>query len=164
MILLVTASERIQECALAVQVATSQPTHPARTLHDALGLLRSNEYLAVIIDQCLLDSDPQQGDLLIQHLGVATPVYVNGAVTGIERIVRDVRAALARREVEVSSARTSAESALRSELREPLTALLLNSDLLLEIADLPQQARSKAEAVQQLARRVADWLEVSNTP
>ena len=65
MILLVIASDRAQECATALQVATDQSVHIARTLYDCLGLLRANEYVAVVIDECLLDSDPEQGELIM---------------------------------------------------------------------------------------------------
>jgi hypothetical protein len=160
MILLLTASQRAQECATAVQVATGQPTDFASTLSEALGLLRSKEYAAVILDQCTLEADPEHGDLLLQHLRTATPIPVNCALAGIERIVREVRAALARREIEVCNARNSAESALRTELREPLTAMLLNCDILLEMPGLSQSAREKLEIVQEMAHRLADRLEV----
>ena len=160
MILFLTASKRAQECATAVQVATGQPTECCSTFREALSLLRSKEYAAVIVDQCAFDVDPEQGDLLLQHLRTATPVSVNCALAGIERIVGEVRAALARREIEVCNARSSAESALRSELREPLTAILLNCDILLEIPDLSQNAREKLEVVQAMAHHLADRLEV----
>lgn len=163
MILLLTASPRAQECATALQVATGQPTHCIGALYDAMGLLRSNEYQAVVLDQCLLDADPEQGDLLIQRLGTATPVFVNGALAGVERIVGDLRAALARRQIEICNARNHAESALRSELREPLTALLLNCDLLLEIPTLDQSIRSRIGTIQEMGRHLADRLEVGDT-
>jgi signal transduction histidine kinase len=163
MILLLTASERSQECATALQVATGQPTHCVGALFDAIGRLRSSEYQAAVLDQCVLDADPEQADLLIQHLGTATPVYVHGALAGIERIVGDVRTALSRRQIEICNARNHAESALRSELREPLTALLLNCDLLLEMSTLDQGARSKIEAIQEMGRHLADRLEVHDT-
>ena len=163
MILLLTASPRAQECATALQLATGQPTHSVGALFDAMGRLRSIEYDAIVLDQCLLDADPEQGDLLIQHLGTATPVYVNGALAGIQRIVGDVRAALARRQIEISNARSHAEAALRTELREPLTALLLNCDLLLEIPTLDQSVRSKLETIQEMGRLLADRLEVGDT-
>jgi hypothetical protein len=163
MILLLTASPRAQECATALQVATGQPTHLVEALFDAMHRLRSSEYEAVVLDQCLLDADPEQGDLLIQHLGTSTPVYINGALSGIERIIRDVRTALARRQIEICNARNQAESALRTELREPLTALLLNCDLLLEMSALHQGIRSKLETIHDMGRRLADRLEVHDT-
>ena len=163
MILLLTASERAQECSTAVQLATGQPTHCASALLEAMGLLRSSEYDAVVLDQCVLDADPEQGDLLLQHLRTATPVYVNGALAGIERIIRDLRAALARRQIEISKARNHSESILRSELREPLTALLLNCDLLLEMPSLEPAARAKVATIQEMGHHLADRLEVCHT-
>jgi hypothetical protein len=38
-----------------------------------------------------------RGDQLLQHLGGATPVSVNFAISGIDRVVRDTKTALARR-------------------------------------------------------------------
>jgi signal transduction histidine kinase len=159
MILLITGSERAQECATALQVASDQPTHSARTLYEALGLLRSNVYIAVVVDQCLLDADPEQNELIIRHLGTAIPVYVNCALCGIDRVVREVGAALSRREIEVSKARKAAEEALCSELREPLTAVLLNCDLLLEIPGLASSVREKITVIEEMAREVSNRLE-----
>ena len=161
MILLAIASDRAQECATALQVATDQSVHIAKTLHDCLGLLRANEYVAVVVDECLLDSDPEQGELIIQHLGTAIPVYVNCALCGIGRLVRDVCAAMRRREIEVRNAWDAAEARLRSELREPLTAVLLNCDLLLEMPGLPAVVREKIAIIEEMARAVSDRLEVT---
>lgn len=79
-----------------------------------------------------------------------------------QRIIRDVRSALARRQIEVSNARSHAASALRSQLREPLTVLLLNCDLLPETATLELSARSKIETIHEMGRQLADHLEVSD--
>ena len=163
MILLLTASERSQECATALHVATGQPTHCVGALFDAIGRLRSSEYQAAVLDQCWISKSACSGSASSTHLGTATPVYVNGALAGIERIVGDVRTALSRRQIEICNARNHAESALRSELREPLTALLLNCDLLLEMYTLDQGARSKIEAIQEIGRHLADRLEVHDT-
>ena len=160
MILFTTASQRAAECVTALHVATNQTTHGANSMHEALGMLRSNEYVVVVIDQCLLDGEPDGDRLLVQHLGPAIPVYVNCALCGVERIVRDVRLALARREIEIRKARQCAEEALRQTLRVPLTAILLNSDLLVEMSNVPANAREKAEAIQEMARQLAAQVEV----
>lgn len=160
MILLITASERAHECATALQVATDQPTHCAKTLCEALDLLRCNEYVAVTVDQCLLDSEPEQSEFIIQHLGTAIPIHVNCALCGIDRIVGEVVAALHRREIEISKARRAAEEQLRSELREPLTAVLLNCDLLLDLLDLPPSIREKVSVMERMTREVCNRLEV----
>ena len=97
MILLITPSSRGQECAQALLATTSLPTHVASTLQAAVAKLREQEYLAVVIDQCLMEVEPDEGELMLQHLGSAFPVYVNCAISGIERVVREVRSALSRR-------------------------------------------------------------------
>ncbi len=51
---------------------------------------------------------------------------INFAISSIERLVRDVRAALRRRQRELQAATRKAESALRSELNEALTGILLS--------------------------------------
>jgi hypothetical protein len=56
---------------------------------------------------------------MIEHLGTAFPVYLNFAVTGMERLVREVRSALHRRKREEglhgapSSSRCTAKCAKR---------------------------------------------------
>jgi hypothetical protein len=98
--------------------------------------------------------------LILQHLGTAIPVAVNCALCGIDRVAREVCAALKRREIEVSNARKSAEAALRSELREPLTAVLLNCDLLQEMCGLPRTALEKIAVIEEKALDLASRIEV----
>ncbi len=74
MILLITPSSRSRECAQAVEAATGHPTHVASTLQEAGTKLRSQEYSAVIIDQFLLEAEPDGSDQMSQHLGTAIPV------------------------------------------------------------------------------------------
>jgi hypothetical protein len=88
MILLITPSARSRECAQAVEAATGHPTHAASTLQEAGGKLRSQEYSAVIVDQFLLEVEPDESDQMLQHMGTAIPVCVNFAISGIERVVR----------------------------------------------------------------------------
>ena len=97
MILFITPAARGQECAAAIELATAQPVQVSANLHDAASHLRANEYSAVIIDQCLVESDPGQSEQVLQHIETAIPVYVNCAISSSERIVRELRAALARR-------------------------------------------------------------------
>src|SRR5579863_9716929 len=113
MILLITPSSKGQECALALQQATSEQTSLASTLRQASSLLRSEEFSAVVIDQLVLDSEPDESETLLQHVGTAIPVYVNLAVSGIRRLVNELRVALQRRQREAQVARKQAERELR---------------------------------------------------
>jgi hypothetical protein len=125
MILLITPAAKAQGCAQALQEATTETTQVAATLRQAASLLRAREYSAVVIDQSMLEVEPDEGEMVLQHIGLAIPVHVNFAISGTERIVRELRAALQRHKQEVLVARQEAEQALRNELKGTVTALLL---------------------------------------
>jgi hypothetical protein len=154
MILLITPSARAQECAEALQQATSETTHVASTLQEAVMQLRAQEYSAVVVDQSLLDAEPDASEMVLQHIGMAMPVHVNFAISGIERVVRELRAALCRHKREAIVARQAAEQALRSELRGTLTALLLSCELALQAPNLPGVAEAKIRTAYDLAREI----------
>jgi hypothetical protein len=122
MILLITPSARGQECAATVKDATGEETHWAENLPQAVARLREQSYSAVVLDQFLLENEPAESDQVIEHLGTAFPVYLNFAVSGMERLLREVRSALHRRKREETQARHSVEQQIRSEVCESLTA------------------------------------------
>jgi hypothetical protein len=161
MILLITPSVRSQECANAVQAATGRPTYAVSTLQEAGSKLREQEYSAVIIDQFLLEAEPDDSEQMLQHLGMASPVYVNFAISGIERVLREVRTALSRRQREEQVARRSAEQAIWSELKESVTALLLSCDLALSVPGVPPPAADKLRAMHDLACDIRERLGAS---
>jgi hypothetical protein len=163
MILLITPSARSRECAQAVEAATGHPTHVASTLQEAGGKLRSQEYSASIIDQFLLEAEPDESDQMLQHLGTAIPVYVNFAISGIERVVREIRTALRRRHQEEHVARQSAEREMWSELKESVTALLLSCDLALSVPGVPTPAAEKLQLMHELACQIRTRLGVSES-
>jgi hypothetical protein len=154
MILLITHSAKAEECATAFQAATNEPAQTAASLRQAVTQLRAQEYSAVVIDQTTLDAEPDESEMLLQHIGAAMPVYVNFAISGIERVVREVRAALSRRKREVLMARQGAEVALRSELKGTVTALLLSCEMALQVPNLPKAAEAKIRAAHDLAREI----------
>ena len=94
MILLITPSARGQECAATLKDATGEETHWAENLPQAVARLREHAYSAVVLDQFLLENEPAESDQVLEHLGTAFPVYLNFAVSGMERLLREVRAAL----------------------------------------------------------------------
>jgi hypothetical protein len=161
MILLITPSERRENCAQVLHGATGHPTHVANTLQAAIGSLRIQEYSAVVIDQFLLETEPDECDLMLRHLGRAVPIYVNCAISGAERIAREVRSALSRRQREEQAARRSAEQAMWSELNESVTAMLLSCDLALAIPGMSAPAAEKIRAVHDLAVQIRSRLEAS---
>lgn len=161
MILLITPSARSQECAEAVQSATGHPTEVAATLQQAGSSLRSHEYTAVIVDQFLLEAEPDESDQMLQHLGTAIPVYVNFAISGIEPVVREIRTAVARRQREEKVARPAATLALWSELKESVTAMLLSCDRALAVPGVPAPAVEKIRSMHELACQIRAQLAAS---
>jgi hypothetical protein len=105
-----------------------------------------------VIDQFLLENEPAESDQVIEHLGTAFPVYLNFAVSGMERLLREVRSALHRRKREETQARRSVEQQIRSEVCESLTAMLLSCELAMAVPEVPASAAEKIRLIDNLAR------------
>jgi hypothetical protein len=158
MILLITPSARGQECAVTLKDSTGYATQWAENLQQAISCLREQSYSAVIIDQFLVESEPAESDQLMEHLDTAFPVYINFAISGMGRLIREVRSALHRRQREETQARRSVEHQLRSEMSESLTAMLLSCELAMAVPNVPSPAAEKILAVDNLAREMRQRL------
>jgi hypothetical protein len=159
MILLVTPSERACECGEALQEATGEQVRIAENLARAATLLRGECFLVAVFDQYLLESEPDEAGTTMEHLGAALPVQVNLAICGMDRLVREVRAAVGRRKREEGRARQAAVSQLHSELNSTVTALLLSTELALGARDLPRAALEKLQSVHELVTQLRRQLE-----
>ncbi len=158
MILLVTPSERAFECAAALHVNTGEEVAIAESLAQATTLLRAQCYLAVVLDQYLLETEPDEAETAFEHLGTAIPVQVNLAISGMDRLVREVRVAVLRRQREEARARQAAVGKLHSELSGTVTALLLSAELAMETPGLPSAAAKKLESVHELVQQLREQL------
>jgi len=116
--------------------------------------LREQSYTAVVIDQFLLENEPSESDLVLDHLGTAFPVYLNFAVSGMERLLREVRSALHRRKREETQARRSVEEQFRSKMCESLTVMLLSCELAMSVPNVPTPAAEKIRTIDNLAREM----------
>lgn len=154
MILLVTTSARAQECAQAIQQTINEPVQIATSLRQAAEKLRAQSFMAVVLDQSLIEAEPDECDLVVQHISSAVLLQINFAISGIERVIRELRVALNRRKREHDAARREAEEALRSELKGTVTALLLSCEMALGTPNLPATAEGKLRAVYDLAREM----------
>ncbi|MGB8582036.1 MAG: hypothetical protein WCD47_14525 [Candidatus Sulfotelmatobacter sp.] len=154
MILLITPSARGPECAATLNESTGNETHWAENLQQAMTRLREQTYSAVVMDQFILENEPAESDQVLEHLDTAFPVYINFAVSGMERLVREVRSALHRRKREETQARRSVEQQFRSEMGESLTSMLLSCELAMSVPGVPGPAAEKIRAVDNLAREM----------
>ena len=161
MILLITSSSNGPQCADSLCAATGLVTHWGQTLQEAATRLREQTYSAAVIDQFLLETEPVESEQMLEHLGSAFPVYLNFAVTGMDRLVREVRSALDRRKREEGAARRAVEDQMRSEMRETLTAMLLSCELAMSVPDVPHPAVEKIRVIDNLARQLSLRLDVA---
>jgi hypothetical protein len=161
MILLITSLAKAQDCAKALQETSGEPVEVAASLREAVAQLQAHEFSAAVIDQLLLDAEPDDVETILKHMGTAVPVYSNFAINGIQRVSRELRSALHRRKRELLVARQEAEQTLRSELRDTITALLLSCELALDVPNLPLFAETKMRAVDALAKEMRTKLGVT---
>jgi len=152
MILLITPSTRGSECAGHIREATGERTDWAENLQQALVSLREQSYSVVVLDQFLLENEPGESDHMLDLLGTAFPIYVNFAVSGMPRLLREVRSALHRRKREEDQARRSVEQQIQSEMFESLTTMLLSCELAMSVPGVPPPVAEKIRLIDNLAR------------
>jgi|SRR5205085_182639 len=161
MILIIWPSEKANDCAHYIEHALQEPVQVASSLHEGVERLRSGEYSAVVVDQWITEAEPEPTSVLFDHLGMAVPLFVNFGISGMERIVRELRAALARRGLEAVLARHSARQALRDELKDDVTALLLSCGVALEESGLAENSRTRLSKIEELAKHIRSKLALS---
>ena len=159
MLLVITPSAKAQSRAQAIQQVTSEETHVVATSSQALAQLRAREYVAVLIDQAFLETEPAESDMVLQHIGTAVPVHVNFAINNMDRVGRELRAALYRHRKAVQLIREEVQHALRNALKGPITALLLSCEMALQVPDLQSGAESRMRTVHELAKEIRLKLE-----
>jgi len=155
MILLISCLSETRNCIRALEEASQETVELCSDLHEAVARLSTQEFSAVLLDQFLLEAEPDHAEAIFKNLGCAVPVCVNFAIAGIARIARELRSALQRRKREVLAAKQDAQQALRQELNDTVTALLLSCEMALLVPDLPVQAASKMHDIEALAREVS---------
>jgi len=134
----------------------------ASSVHEGCDRLRAGEYSAVIIDQWIGEAEPEAAAVLFDHLGMAIPLFVNFGISSVERIIRELRAALSRRNYETVLARHSARQGLRDELKDDVTALLLSSGVALEQPDISEALKARLRGIENLAERIRNKLAISD--
>lgn len=159
MMLLITSSNRAKEFSTALEQALGEEVEIANNSKKALVQLRNGEYSAVVLDEAFVETEGDAIDMLLHHSGMAVPVYVNMAISGPTRIVREVKVALRRHEEARLIAMRAAESLLRTELRGAVTGILLSTELALRSPEMPRDAADKLRSVCQLASDIRSRLE-----
>jgi len=160
MILLVTTSARATEYAAALERGTGHKTQVAGSVPQGVGKMQAAEFAVVAMDQSLLEADLRALDTLLNHCGTAMPVYVNLALHGCDRVVREVQVALRRGASEQAAAERLAGQVLRNELRNEVTGILLSSELALRQHGLAADTAEKLKSVRELAEKMRSRLQI----
>jgi hypothetical protein len=150
-ILIVTGIEGARNCAAVVGAQLGMEVEVAEGRKAALGAMRRREYSAVVVDETMAECDPAAAEAIWEHAGLAIPLQVNFALSGAARLIREIRAALHRREREQTLARRAATAAIETEIKTTVAGLLLHSQLALNGTEMSQPAQEKLRVVADLA-------------
>ena len=161
-ILMVTGIAGARNCADAVGVQLGLEVEVAMGRKAALEALRRREFLAVVVDETVAECDPAAAEAIWERAGLAIPLQINFALAGAERLVREIRAGLRRREREQMVARRAAAAAMETELKSTVAGLLLNSQLALSVGEVPLPVADKLRVVADLAGSLKSKLTVSS--
>ena len=117
----------------------------------ALTALRRREFAAVVMDETMAECDPSAAEAVWERAGLAIPLQINFALSGAARLIREIRAALHRREREQMLARRAAAAAIESELKTTVAGLLLHSQLALSGSEASSPIAERLRMVADLA-------------
>jgi hypothetical protein len=157
-ILIVTGIEGARNCAAVVGSQLSMDVEVAEGRKAALAALRRREFMAVVVDETMAECDPAAAEAIWEHAALAIPLQINFALSGAARLVREVRAALHRREREQGLARRAATAAIESELKSTVAGLLLHSQLALSGGEMTPTVAEKMRVVADLAGNLRQQL------
>lgn len=159
-ILIVTGIEGAKNCADALTRHLGRDVEVVDGRKAALAALRRREFAAVVLDETIADCDQAGAQLIWERAGLAIPLQVNFAVSGTERLIRDVRAALNRRDRERKVAEKAAVAAIESDLNSTLAGLVLHSELALSSTEagspLAARLRTMADLAGSLRERLSE--------
>ncbi|MGP8226032.1 MAG: hypothetical protein ACLQGT_07730 [Terracidiphilus sp.] len=150
-ILIVTGVEGARNCAAVVAMQLGMEVEMADGRKAALGALRRREFAAVVVDETIAECDPASAEAIWEHASLAIPLQINFALSGAARLVREIRAALHRREREQTLARRAAAAAIETELKSTVAGLLLHSQLALNGSEISSSAAVRMRMVADLA-------------
>src|SRR5438270_9482149 len=155
MILLVTKSNLAESCAMQLESAMNEDVQTASSLIRARTLFRTGRFRAIVLDECLLQTDPAVAESLLDSCRGACSIFVNMAISGIDRIIRQVKTAARHEEQLQRQAQILATIALKNELKDTMTGLLLALDL----ACSRQSSDASLLDVQRLVHRLSAQLD-----
>ncbi len=158
-ILMVTSMKGAQNCAEKVAEQLRMDVEVADSCKSALALLRRREFLAIVIDETHTECETAAANAIWDRARLAIPLQINFALAGTPRLVREIRAALARRDREQHMARQAAAEEMETEIKGVVAGLLLHSQLALNGTEVPAPIAERLRLVAALAGSLRQKLE-----
>ncbi len=150
-VLMVTGIEGARNCAAAVSKQLVMEVEVAESRRAALSALKRREFSVVVVDETMAECDPAGAEAIWSQSGLAIPLQINFALSGAVRLVREIKAALHRREREQALAGRAAAAAIETELKSTIAGLLLHSELALKGNGVPATVAHRLRVVADLA-------------
>ena len=157
-VLMVTGIDGAPDCAKVVGAQLGMEVEVADGRRAALTALRRREFAVIVVDETTAECDPATAEAIWEHAGLAIPLQVNFALSGVARLTREIRAGLHRREREQLLARRAAAAAIEAELKSTVAGLLLHSQLALSGSEVPPPIAEKLRVVADLASNLRQKL------
>ena len=157
-ILMVTGIEGARNCAALIAAQLGMEVEVAEGRKAALSALRRKEYSAIVVDETIAECDPAAAEAICERAGLAIPLQINFALSGAARLIREIRAALHRREREQTLARRAATVAIETELKSTVAGLLLHSQLALSEREISAPLTEKLRVLADLAGNLRQQL------
>jgi hypothetical protein len=157
-ILIVTGMEGAENCAATLAKLLGMECEAAQGRKAAIAALKRSEYAAIVVDEGIIDVDSAGAEMIWEQAGLAIPLQLNFALSGAQRLAREIRMALSRGERERALAREAAAAAIDSELKSTVAGLLLHSQLALADHEISQPLAEKLRVVADLAGSLREQL------
>jgi hypothetical protein len=161
MILIVTPSSSGPQCAELIGKALNRKANLVTTIRQAISSVRSAEYRVIVMDEDLFEANPAAAAGVGELAEGALTVLLNFAIANSDRVIREVKAALRRRERDEATARHSANLQLQGELSNDLTGILVSAQTAMSTPDLPRPVQERLSNLYEIARKLQLRLQAS---
>ena len=157
-VLMIATMDGAENCARVIANRAGAQVEVVGNRRLGLAMLRRRSFDVVVVEESLVEADPDWADEVWQQAGLAMPVQVNFAIVGSARLAREVKAALQRRQGEQAVAMRAAVMAVENDLKSTVTGLLLETELALREPEIPPALEPKLRLLVELAGTLRDRL------
>lgn len=158
-VLMVTGHMGAMACAGEISSAVPCKIEVVESRKQALVALRREDFAAVVVDETVAEDDGDGGEQLWRATGMAVPLQVNFAISSSRRLVREIRAALHRRELEQTRARAVTMTMMKAEVGSALTGILLELELMGKMSQMPEEGQDRLKQIAELTTGLRRKLE-----